>query len=43
MEKEGVIINEIISIKKKPSTLYQDNRKDTLRSFQALAIVHPNR
>jgi hypothetical protein len=38
--KEGMVVKEISSIKKKPSTLHQDTRKDALRAFQELTRSH---
>jgi hypothetical protein len=38
--KEVMVSEEISTIKKKPSTFYQDNRKDALRASQELAKPH---
>jgi hypothetical protein len=38
--KEGMCVEEINFIKKKPSTLHRDNRKDALRASQELARSH---
>jgi hypothetical protein len=39
--KVGGIAKENSTIKKKPSVLHQNNRKDALRAFQELAKPHP--
>jgi hypothetical protein len=36
-----MVVTEIWAIKKKPGTLHQDNRKDTLRASQELARPQP--
>jgi hypothetical protein len=39
--KESVVAEEIKAIKKKSTTLHQDNRKDALRASQELVRSHP--
>lgn len=38
--KEAVVVEEINTTKKKPRTLYQSNRKESLRAFQQDHIHH---
>jgi hypothetical protein len=42
VNKECIVVKEISIIKKKSSSLHQDNRKDVLRASQELVGVYPS-
>jgi hypothetical protein len=39
--KEGMVYEEISTIRRKPSTLHQNGRKDTSRASQELSRLYP--